>query len=181
MRAVFTGNGLSWLSPYFSCHWFAFSGRLLSHVLVQIGISCLLRKTLSRGTEFPTRLHLRQAKTQISLRIHAGRSVSSLSAWRRDGFLATHTVPCEDSDQTVQMHKLIWAFAGRTCNIVVNAVPWPIQHFSDVRLVSQFNATILLLDIGTDYKNNFKQNVNFGTFWRLCNSLLASVICEHKL
>ena len=29
--------------------------------------------------------------------------------------IATHWMPYKDSDQTVQMHSLIWVFAGRTC------------------------------------------------------------------
>ena len=36
--------------------------------------------------------------------------------------LATHRVPFEDSDQTAWMRRLIWVFAGRTCNLVGNAV-----------------------------------------------------------
>ena len=57
---------------------------------------------LSRGTAFPTRLHVRPAKIQISLRIGGVWSVSSLSSRRRIGSLATHRVSCEDSDQTAR-------------------------------------------------------------------------------
>ena len=63
---------------------------------------------------------VRPAKTQISLRISAGWSESSLSGWTRFGSLATHKMPC---DQTVRVHRLIWVFAGRICNLVGNAVP----------------------------------------------------------
>ena len=41
-------------------------------------------------------------------------SESSLSAWRNLGSLATHWVHIEDSNQTGQMSRLIWVFAGRT-------------------------------------------------------------------
>ena len=78
---------------------------------------------MSRATAFPTRLHLRPAKTQISLRIRAVWSEFPLSAWPRFGSLATHRVSCEDSDQTARMRRLIWFFAGRTCNLEGNAVP----------------------------------------------------------
>ena len=41
-------------------------------------------------------------------------SESSLSASRIIGSLATHKTHSEDSDQTGQMPRLIWVFAGRT-------------------------------------------------------------------
>ena len=44
---------------------------------------------------------------------------SSLSAWRTFGFLATHWVHSEDSDQTGQMPRLIWVFAGCTLILLV--------------------------------------------------------------
>ena len=43
---------------------------------------------------------------------------SSLSAWRKLGSLATHWAHSEDSDQTGRMPRLIWVFAGRTCQFV---------------------------------------------------------------
>ena len=55
---------------------------------------------------------MRSAKTQISLRRCAGWSESSLPACRRFGYLATHRVPCEDSNQTARMRRLLslpWA------------------------------------------------------------------------
>ena len=51
------------------------------------------------------------AKTQISL--------SSLSAWRKLGSLATHWGHSEDSDQTGRMPRLIWVFAGRRVILLV--------------------------------------------------------------
>ena len=52
------------------------------------------------------------AKTQISLGIRPVWSESSLSTWRRFRRLATHKALRQDSDQTVQMPRLIWIFAG---------------------------------------------------------------------
>ena len=46
-------------------------------------------------------------------------SLSSLSAWRKLGSLATHWAYSEDSDQTGQIPRLIWAFAGRTVILLV--------------------------------------------------------------
>ena len=42
---------------------------------------------------------------------------SSLSAWRKLWFLATHWAHSEDSDPTGRMPRLIRVFAGRTCHI----------------------------------------------------------------
>ena len=44
---------------------------------------------------------------------------SSLSAWRKLGSLATHWVHSKDSDQTGQMPRLIWVFAGCTSTLLV--------------------------------------------------------------
>ena len=66
---------------------------------------------LSRDTKFPTRLHVRIAKSQISLRTR-----------RRFGFWATLKVHCKDSDQTARMYRLIWVFTWCTCELVGNAV-----------------------------------------------------------
>ena len=45
-----------------------------------------------------------------------------LSAWRKLGCLATHWVHSEDSDQTGQMPRLIWVFAGHT--VILLVLPW---------------------------------------------------------
>ena len=58
-------------------------------------------------------------KTQISLGIHPVWSETSLSTWRKLGFLATHWVHIEDSDQTWRMPRLIWVFAGHTLTLLV--------------------------------------------------------------
>ena len=54
------------------------------------------------------------SKDSVSLDIHPVWSESTLSAWRKLGSLATHCAHSEDSDQTGQMPRLIWVFAGRT-------------------------------------------------------------------
>ena len=64
---------------------------------------CTSVRVLQRGTAIPTRLNVRPPKTQTRLRIRAAWSESSLSACRRFGSLATHIVPCEDSDQNARM------------------------------------------------------------------------------
>ena len=73
---------------------------------------------LSRIMTKPTKWHVRPEKTQISLGICSVWSESSLSAWRKPGSLATNWAHTEDSDQTGQMPRLIWVFAGRTCHFV---------------------------------------------------------------
>ena len=72
----------------------------------------------------PTKWHVRPAKTQISLGIRPVWPASSLSAWRKLGFLATHWAQSEDSDQTGRMPRLIWVFAGRTCHFVGFVTRW---------------------------------------------------------
>ena len=59
--------------------------------------------------------HVQLTKTQISMHVRAVLSVSSLSVWRNFASLVIQNVPREDSDQTAQMRKLIWIFAGRVC------------------------------------------------------------------
>ena len=73
---------------------------------------------MSRLTTKPTKWHVRRGKTQISLGIRPVWSVSSLSAWRKLGALATHTAHSEDSAQTGRMPRLNWVFAWRTYHFV---------------------------------------------------------------
>ena len=49
---------------------------------------------------------------------------SLLCTWRNLGSLATHLAPWEDSDQTGQLPRLKWVFAGRTCHFVGFVVRW---------------------------------------------------------
>ena len=73
---------------------------------------------LSYDMTKPTK-SVRPAKTQISLGIRPVWSESSLSAWRKLGYLATHWAHSEDSDQTGRIPRLIWVFAGRIVTLLV--------------------------------------------------------------
>ena len=57
-------------------------------------------------------------KTQISRRVWSIFAIRLKTLW-----VLGYTVPCEDADQTAQKRRLIWVFAGPTCNLVGNAVP----------------------------------------------------------
>ena len=82
---------------------------------------------------FLTRLHVRHAKTQISLHICWIWSEPWLSTWRCFGSLATHWVPCEaKTDQTAWMHRLILVSAERICILVGNTILW---HFCSYLIV----------------------------------------------
>ena len=78
-----------------------------------------LNNTWAAPCQKPTIWHVRPAKTQISLGIRLVWSESSLSAWRKLGYLATHWAHSEDSDQTGRMPKLIWICARRTVVLLV--------------------------------------------------------------
>ena len=67
----------------------------------------------------PIKWHVRPAKTQIILGIRPVWSESSLSTWRKCVSLATHWVHMKDTDQTGEMHRLIWVFAWRTVILLV--------------------------------------------------------------
>ena len=67
----------------------------------------------------PTKWHVRQAKTQISLGICPVWSESLMSARRKLGSLATHWAHSEDSDQIGRIPRLIWVFTGRTLILLV--------------------------------------------------------------
>ena len=80
-----------------------------------------------------SKMTVRPAKTQISLGISPVWSESSLSTWRKLGFLATHWAHNEDwsdwvnaqadlSDQTGWMPRLIWVFAG--CTVILLVLSW---------------------------------------------------------
>ena len=93
-----------------------------------------LYSDMSRLMTKPTKWHVRPAKTQISLGIRPVWSESSLSAWRMLGSLATHWAHSEDSDQTGQMPRLIWVFAGRT--IILLVLSWGGSYLGSNKLKS---------------------------------------------
>ena len=72
----------------------------------------IIHNTQEPQHDKPTKEHVRPAKTQISLGIRLVLSESSLSTWRKLGFLATHCVHSEDSDQTGQMPRLAESLLG---------------------------------------------------------------------
>ena len=77
----------------------------------------------SRDTAFPTRLHVHPVKAQISLFIPTVQSESLQGIiW------VTKNPKCcqadsKDSDQPLQMHRLIWVFAEHKCTLLWNNVP----------------------------------------------------------
>ena len=76
------------------------------------------RDDLSRNVRKRTFDCVQPAKIQISLRIRAVWSESSLCAfWITTEATVPHTYN-EDSDQTARMCRLIWVFVRRTCQTV---------------------------------------------------------------
>ena len=78
-----------------------------------------MRDTFEPRHDKTNKKSMRPVKTQIGLGICPVWSESSLSAWRKLGSSATHWVHREDSDQTGQMPKLRWVFAGCTLILLV--------------------------------------------------------------
>ena len=76
------------------------------------------KKERNKQASKQTKWHLRPGKTQISLGIRPVWSEFSLSAWRKLGSLPIHWAHIEDYDQTGQMSRLIWVFAGRKDHFV---------------------------------------------------------------
>ena len=92
----------------------------LPSVTVYIIKMCIteVKSDLSRLMSKPAKWSVRPAKTQISLGIRPVWSESSLCAeWvaKDPSFLHAHR---QVSDQTGQMRRLIWTFAGCTCHFV---------------------------------------------------------------
>ena len=77
-----------------------------------------------------SKMTLHPAKTQISLGIGLVWSESSLcTQWVAKG-PSFHHADSKDSDQTGQMHMLIWVFAGRTCHFVGFVMRWLIYTYT---------------------------------------------------
>ena len=104
-----------------STHYICFYGaiKIIPKLSSDTLLICFTAFYLSRLMTKPTKWHVRPAKTQISLGIRPVWSESSLSTWRKLGFLATHWAHSEDSDQTGRMPRLIWVFVGRTVVLLV--------------------------------------------------------------
>ena len=71
--------------------------------------------------------------------IHRAVCSESSPTWRRFVLLATHWVPCEDSDQTARMRRLIWVFAGHKCSLVGKCVPCIIHLKVDIWDICSIN------------------------------------------
>ena len=84
---MWTAVQIDWVFAGHTCHFLG-----IALLLLTLQLSHLMTK--------PTKWHVRPAKTQISLGLRPVWSESLLSAWRKLGFLATHWVHSEDSDQT---------------------------------------------------------------------------------
>ena len=98
---------------------------------------------MSRLITKPTKWPVRPAKTQISLGICPVWSESSLSAWRKLGFLATHWAHCKDSDQTGRMPRLIGVFAGRTLILLVLSCRCSIMFVKETNQISSWKSAKL--------------------------------------
>ena len=97
----------------------------------------------------PTKWPGGTVKTWISLGIRPVWSESSLSAWRKFGFLATHKAHSKGSDQTGWMPRLIWVFAGHMlfcwfCHAAVQL------FFSMITLMLKCALKVMILKIWTE-------------------------------
>ena len=73
---------------------------------------------MSSSMTKPKKWLVHPVKTQISLGICRAWSESLVCAWRKLGSLTTHWAHSEDADQTGQMLRLIWVFAGHRGHFV---------------------------------------------------------------
>ena len=78
----------------------------------------------------------RPAKTQISMGIHPVWSESSLCTPLVDKDPRFLHADSEDSDQTGQMPRLIWVFAGRTAILLVLSCPGSYNYSNNVRCLN---------------------------------------------
>ena len=79
---------------------------------------CCSTRHLSHSVPKPTKWPMLPTKTQISLGNRTVWSEPSLSIlWIAKDPMLRH-VDSEDSDQTVQVYRLIWVFPGLTCHFV---------------------------------------------------------------
>ena len=75
---------------------------------------------MNRASAFPTRLHMRPAKISMRIRtVWSEYSQGTLWVAKDPKRLQADS---EDSGQHARMHRLMWVFAGRSCNPVGIAV-----------------------------------------------------------
>ena len=84
-------------------------------------------------------------RRQISLGIHPVWSESSLSTWRNLGSLATHWAHSKDSDQTGQMPRLNWVFAGHT--VILLVLSWGGSNEPSLEIMARFVLRKLILQL----------------------------------
>ena len=90
----------------------------ISQIISSISVWTLpLNKQMSWDTAFPTKLHMRPGKAQISLCIR--------EVWSEYAGMDTKRFQADSEyfDQPAHMSRLISIFAGRTYNLVGNVVP----------------------------------------------------------
>ena len=119
------------------------------------GYACCLQTLalhyMSRNVRKHTFWDVQPKLTQISLRISAVWSDSSLSAWRSVASVVIQNVPSEDSDLTVWMRRLIWIFAGHTSE----------GTFSDVAVNISFKLQTLSKKLTLVILNKLKSHAHF--------------------
>ena len=91
---------------------------------------------LSRLMTKPTKWSVRPAKTKISLGIWS--ESLQCTQWVAEDPMFLHA-DSEDSDQTGQMPRLIWVFAGRTCHFVGFVMRWLNSFFVHCQYALFFN------------------------------------------
>ena len=88
-----------------------------------------------------------QSDIQISLGIRPVCLVSSLSAWRNVGSLATQWAHNEDSDQTGWIPRLIWVVAGRTHILLVLSCRGSFAWVSYLNMLLRWSTRIYLCPV----------------------------------
>ena len=108
-----------------------------------------------------------------------------LSAWRKLGSLVTHWADSEDSDQTGQMLRLIWVFAGHTAillvlschgSFVLSTIPHhfcflPYKYYMNAEAI--FARKFLLMNIHLLYPRHLCQGVYSFAFPFVCSFLFV--------
>ena len=144
---------------------------------------------MSRLMTKPTKWHVQPAKTRISLGIRPVWSECSLSMWRKFGFLATHWAQSKDSDQTGQMPRLIWVFAG--CSVILLVLLWGGSNNACQSYIAQDIDWLLATTSSSAFELAHMKRVfyHIGEQWRLrpgaqvhpLSLARAFAICSHSI
>ena len=111
---------------------------------------------------------------------------SSLSAWRKLGSLATHWAQSEYFDQTGQMSRLIWVFAGRT--VILLVLSWGGSFCSNFRIlllgVQNFQffkvvylRKLFLISLVSYQANKPHSNTILQSGWLRCQNICKQRLC----